>query len=103
MFVPTAQWLARFRFRPWTGIVLPDGFLDSLENAEKGCAAILKVYRDFDVKVLIESPTRVDKDIERVCKFLGESLPKSLAQDEDDDKKEGDSPVSKRCRWQGKK
>ncbi len=113
MFVPTPQWLARFRFRPWNGIekitrtevdflqilmqnhvfqisalqilmffckgiILPNGFLDSLEAAQAGCKAILNVYQEFDVQVLIESPTRSEKDYASVRAFLGEQSSKPL-------------------------
>ena len=70
MFVPTAQWLARFRFRPWNGVVLSEAFLASLDDAERGCRAILDVYREFGVRVLIESPTHTDADVARNERFL---------------------------------
>ena len=91
------------------GIILPNGFLDSLEAAQAGCKAILKVYQEFDVQVLIESPTRSDKDYSSVQAFLGEESSQEKIESEDESESESSSseesvqPVAKKARWRSKK
>lgn len=62
IFLPTKRFLAQMRFRPWRGVFLKEnGFLESVESAERCCAATLGVYRKFGVTPLVETALEVEE------------------------------------------
>jgi hypothetical protein len=63
IFLPTKRFLAQMRFRPWRGVFLKEaGFLESVEEAERCCAATLRVYRAFGVVPLVETAVEVEEE-----------------------------------------
>mmetsp|Transcript_33451 Transcript_33451/g.61810 ORF Transcript_33451/g.61810 Transcript_33451/m.61810 type:complete len:433 (-) Transcript_33451:130-1428(-) len=74
IFVPTKQWLARFRFRPWNGVFCSEDFLqdgsDQPDRARQIVAQMLSIYRKFDVEPLIESACRSDQDFKGLASLL---------------------------------
>ena len=53
---PTPQSLSHFRFRPWPGIQLSHAYLSNLPLARRACASTLKLYAQYDVRILLETP-----------------------------------------------
>lgn len=63
ILIPTKQFLARMKFRPWNGVFLSESFLADVDVATAIVGDILDVYRENDVEVLVETAMRTEKDI----------------------------------------
>jgi hypothetical protein len=66
IFMPTKRFLAGMRFRPWRGVFLSsssaagegqeeEGYLDSVDAAERVTAELLEVYERYRVEPLVET------------------------------------------------
>ncbi len=55
ILVPSKQFLARFKFRPWKGVYLNNDFLNSLEFSTSITKKIYKFYYENDITPLIET------------------------------------------------
>lgn len=56
-FLPTEQLLKRMRERPWKGVDLTrNDYLQSVQSARRVTQEILRLYQDYDVIPLVESP-----------------------------------------------
>ena len=55
LFIPSRQFLARFKFRPWRELFLSDKYLNSLEYSNRITRIIYDFYRKNNIKPLIES------------------------------------------------
>ena len=55
ILVPSNQFLARFRFRPWKGVYLTQNFLNSLEFAKSYTKEINNIYLKNKITPLIET------------------------------------------------
>merc|ERR1711991_350374 len=62
VMLPSKMLLARFRFRPWAGMVLSEEFLHDVETADAIVRDILRVYREYNVEPLLETAIRSEKD-----------------------------------------
>lgn len=71
LMVPSKALLAKFRFRPWSGLFLSDDYLATVDGAQLITKEIMRIYKKNDVEILIESPIRTCKDMvalrELVC------------------------------------
>ncbi|WP_269610085.1 hypothetical protein [Prochlorococcus marinus] len=57
ILIPSRQFLARFKFRPWKGVYCSDEFLESVENANNLVKKLLKTYKEYKVFPIIETNT----------------------------------------------
>jgi hypothetical protein len=73
VFLPSKQLLARMRFRPWSGVFLSEGYLGSVEGAERVTRELLAVYREHGVVPLVESRVQKGCDLQYMLGLLGES------------------------------
>ena len=55
ILVPSKQFLARFKFRPWKGVYLSQNFLNSLEFSSYITKRIYKIYLENNITPLIET------------------------------------------------
>ena len=55
VMLPSKQLLARFRFRPWAGLVLSGEFLNNIDFADKTVRNIIRIYRKYNVEPIIET------------------------------------------------
>ena len=55
VMIPSKQLLARFRFRPWAGLMLSEEFLNNIDVADKTVRDLLVIYREYDVEPLLET------------------------------------------------
>ena len=61
--IPTRQFLAQFRFRPWRGVFCSDAYLNDIEYAMKFTQNLLHAYADLSIEPLVESALRSDSEI----------------------------------------
>merc|ERR1712178_105123 len=62
VFIPTPDFLKKFRVRPWTGISCSNSYLESEESAIEFTKMLLGKYDELGVNVLIESPISTETD-----------------------------------------
>ncbi len=70
LFIPSKQFLARFKFRPWRGVFLSDEYLNSLERSKLITKKIINIYKYNKVIPLIESECTTDKQLIEARKFI---------------------------------
>lgn len=70
VFVPTKALLARFRFRPWSGMYLSEEFLQDVESADQVVRRQLEIYKKYNVEPIIESALRSEKEVEYMYDLL---------------------------------
>ena len=69
--IPTRQFLAQFRFRPWRGVFCSDAYLNDIEYAMKFTQNLLHTYADLSIEPLVESALRSDSDISLLRRLVG--------------------------------
>ena len=55
ILIPSRQFLARFKFRPWKGVYCSSEFLDSVELANNVVTELLKTYKKHKICPIIET------------------------------------------------
>ena len=70
IFIPSKQFLARFKFRPWRGVFLSNEYLNSIEESKIITKNILNLYSDNDIVPLIESECINQKQLIEARKFI---------------------------------
>ena len=55
IFIPSKQFLARFKFRPWRGVFLSQEYLNSIEHSNLITKNIIDFYLENNITPLIES------------------------------------------------
>ncbi|KAG5189448.1 hypothetical protein JKP88DRAFT_301802 [Tribonema minus] len=71
VLVPSKQFLARMKFRPWNGLFLSEQFLNSVETAWAITEETVAVYREFGVEPIVETSVNTEADLSQVRKLLG--------------------------------
>ena len=66
ILVPSKQFLARFKFRPWRGVYLTQDFLNSLEYSKSITKEIYKFYYKNNIIPLIETECSTIKQFNEV-------------------------------------
>lgn len=88
VFVPSKLFLARFKFRPWRGVLCSDEYLNSVERAMAITRELLDVYETFGVEPLVETSVHTCAELERCRALLGMRSYKCV--DEIDEKQAAD-------------
>ncbi len=70
IFIPSKQFLARFKFRPWRGVFLSNEYLNSIDESKIITKNILNLYSDNDIVPLIESECINQKQLIEARKFI---------------------------------
>jgi len=70
VFIPSKQFLARFKFRPWRGVFLSNDFLNSLEYSCLTTKEIYKIYCQNNITPLIETECSNIKQFNQVENLL---------------------------------
>jgi len=55
ILIPSKQFLAKFKFRPWKGVYCSNQFLESVDFANNIVAELLKTYKQYRICPIIES------------------------------------------------
>tara|TARA_Y100001968_G_scaffold109500_1_gene99052 strand:- start:5275 stop:6120 length:846 start_codon:yes stop_codon:yes gene_type:complete len=70
ILIPSKQFLARFKFRPWRGVYCSKDFLESVENANKLIIKLLKTYKNYEIYPIIETNTSNDDSLKSLKDLL---------------------------------
>ena len=55
ILIPSRQFLARFKYRPWKGVYCSSEFLESVDLADKIIEQLLKIYQKYRIYPIIET------------------------------------------------
>ena len=70
LLVPSRQFLARFKYRPWKGVICSKDFLESVESANEIIFKMLSIYKKYNIYPIVETDSASDKKLESLRKFL---------------------------------
>ena len=70
LFIPSKQFLARFKFRPWRGVYLSNKFLNSLEESSEITQKIIDFYSSNSIMPLFETELSTEKQFIEAQKFI---------------------------------
>ena len=70
ILIPSKQFLARFRYRPWKGINCSQDFLGSIEYARYIIKMLLKTYKKYDICPIIETDLSTDDKLNTLKTIL---------------------------------
>jgi len=70
ILIPSKQFLARFKYRPWKGVYCSTEFLESEEFAYKIITNLLKIYKLNEICPLIETNISSDKHLDKLKNIL---------------------------------
>ena len=70
LFIPSKQFLARFKFRPWRGVYLSEKYLNSLEESGKITKNIIDFYLSNSINPLIETELSNEKQFVEAQNFI---------------------------------
>ncbi len=70
LLVPSKQFIARFKFRPWKGVQISDQYLYSLENFKCFTKSLIDFYLDNHITPVIETDFSSKEKLEFVYSFF---------------------------------
>ena len=70
LFIPSKQFLARFKFRPWRGVYLSNKYLNSLEESGKITKNIMDFYSNNSIIPLVETELSTEKQFVEAQNFI---------------------------------
>ena len=70
ILIPSKQFLARFKYRPWKGVYCSDDFLNSEEFAHKIVRQLLLIYRRNKIFPIIETDLSTQKKINKLKEII---------------------------------
>jgi len=70
LFIPSKQFIARFKFRPWKEVYISDNFLYSLDDFYSFTRDLVSFYKNNNITPVIESDFSSIEKLESVYSFL---------------------------------
>ena len=70
LFIPSKQFLARFKFRPWRGVYLSNKYLNSLEESSRITKKIIDFYQNNSIIPLVETELSNEKQFIEAKNFI---------------------------------
>jgi len=70
IFIPSKQFLARFKFRPWRGVYLSEKYLNSLEESGTITKNIIDFYSSKSIIPLVETELCTEKQFLEANNFI---------------------------------
>ena len=70
ILIPSKQFLARFKYRPWKGVYCSREFLESVDFANELVIKLLETYINNDIQPIIETNTSTDYQLASLNMFL---------------------------------
>ena len=70
ILIPSKQFLARFKYRPWKGVYCASEFLESLDYANDLVAKLLEIYMNNNIQPIIETNTSKNNQLASLNMFL---------------------------------
>ena len=71
LLIPSKQFVARFKFRPWKGVYISEKFLCSLENFYDFTKDLICFYKNNNITPVIETDFASPEKLDSVYSFLG--------------------------------
>ncbi len=68
--IPSKQFLARFKYRPWKGVYCSQEFLESVELAEKTVMKLVKVYKKYKILPIVETDVSTENKLNSLHNIL---------------------------------
>ena len=72
ILIPSKQFLARFKFRPWKGVYCSDEFLESVDFANEQIIKLLQTYKEYEIYPVVETNTSTEyylNDLKRLLVY----------------------------------
>ncbi len=66
ILIPSKQFLARFKYRPWKGVYCSNEFLESLDAASQIVDKLLKTYELFNICPVIETNVTTETHLKKL-------------------------------------
>ena len=70
VFIPSRQFLARFKFRPWRGVYLSNKYLNSLKESTEITKKIIDFYLSNSIIPLVETELSSEKQFKDAQNFI---------------------------------
>ena len=70
LFIPSKQFIARFKFRPWKEVYISEKCLYSLENFFEFTSDLISFYKRNNITPVIESDFSSSNKLDSVYSFL---------------------------------
>ncbi len=70
ILIPSKQFIARFKYRPWKGVYCSNEFLQSEEFAQKIIKNLLKTYKKNKICPLIETNISTDEHLKKLINIF---------------------------------
>ena len=70
VLIPSKQFLARFKFRPWKGVYCSDEFLESVDVANEETIKLLQTYKEYEINPVIETNTSNENYLNNLKRLL---------------------------------
>ena len=70
LFIPSKQFISRFKFRPWKGVYLSNKYLNSLEESAKITKFIIDFYSNNSIIPLVETEVSSEKQFIEAKNFI---------------------------------
>ena len=70
ILIPSKQFLARFKYRPWKGVYCSSEFLESVDYANDLVVKLLETYMNNDIQPIIETDTSTKFQLASLSKIL---------------------------------
>jgi len=70
LFIPSKQFIARFKFRPWKEVHISEKYLNSLENFFDFTSELISFYKNNNITPVIESDFSSSEKLNSIYSFL---------------------------------
>ena len=70
LLIPSKQFIARFKFRPWRGVYISENYLCSLDNYYAFTKDLLSFYLENKIIPIIESESCSSEKLNAIYKLL---------------------------------
>ena len=70
LLIPSKQFLARFKFRPWKGVHISENYLCSLDDFYDFTRDLVSFYKNNNITPVIESDSSTSEKLASVYNFL---------------------------------
>ena len=70
LLIPSKQFIARFKFRPWRGVHISEEFLSSLDDFNHFTRNLVSFYKDNNITPVIETDFSSSEKLDKVYSFF---------------------------------
>ena len=70
ILIPSKQFLARFKYRPWKGVYCSPEFLDSVDVANNLVVKLLETYKNYKISPIIETNISTQSQLKSLTMLL---------------------------------